>query len=141
MKRQCLSLAWLLLLTSHIHAQTTGAVAAEVDAVYPQSEALYLDLHRHPELSLHEQQTAAKLAAGLRGLGYTVTTGVGGTGVVGIVKNGDGPGVMLRTELDGVPGEEMTGLPYASPVRTKDVEGKDVGVMHACGHDIHMASW
>ena len=141
MKNQCLGLAWLLLLTSHIHAQTTGAVAAEVEAVYPQSEALYLDLHRHPELSLHEQQTAAKLAAGLRQLGYAVTTGVGHTGVVGILKNGDGPVVMLRTELDALPVEEKTGLPYASTVRTKDDKGADVGVMHACGHDIHMASW
>src|ERR1700676_3830878 len=110
MKRQYLGLAWLLLLTSRIHAQTTGAVAAEVDAVYPQSEALYFDLHRNPELSRHEQQTAAKLAAGLRGLGYTVTTGVGGTGVVGILKNGDGPAVMLRTELDALPVEEKPGL-------------------------------
>src|SRR6202051_4378235 len=141
MKSQCLGLAWLLLLTSHIHAQTTGAVAAEVDAIYPQSEALYLDLHRHPELSLHEQQTAAKLAAGVRQLGYAVTTGVGHTGVVGILKNGDGPVVMLRTELDALPVEEKTGLPYASTVRTKDDNGVNVGVMHACGHDIHMASW
>jgi amidohydrolase len=99
------------------------------------------NLHRNPELSRHEQQTAAKLAAGLRGLGYTVTTGVGGTGVVGILKNGDGPAVMLRTELDALPVEEKTGLPYASTVRTKDDKGADVGVMHACGHDIHMASW
>lgn len=117
------------------------SVTAEVDAIYPQSEALYIDLHRHPELSLHEQQTAAKLAAGLRGLGYTVTTGVGQTGVVGILKNGDGPVVMLRTELDALPVEEQTGLPYASTVKTKDDKGAVVGVMHACGHDIHMASW
>lgn len=141
MNRQYLGLAWLLLLTSRIHAQSTGAVVAEVDAIYPQSEALYLDLHRHPELSLHEQQTTAKLAAGLRQLGYAVTTGVGHTGVVGILKNGDGPVVMLRTELDALPVEEKTGLPYASTVRTKDDKGMDVGVMHACGHDVHMASW
>ena len=109
--------------------------------MYPQSEILYFDLHRHPELSLHEQQTAGKLAAGLRALGFAVTTGVGHTGVVGILKNGDGPVVMLRTELDALPVEEKTGLPYASTVRTKDESGADVGVMHACGHDIHMASW
>jgi amidohydrolase len=141
MKQQFLALVGLLLLACRVHAQSTAAVSAEVGAVYPQSEALYLDLHRHPELSGHEQQTAAKLAAGLRALGYTVTTGVGGTGVVGILKNGDGPVVMLRTELDALPVEEKTGLPYASTVRTKDDRGADVGVMHACGHDIHMASW
>ena len=116
-------------------------VFSEVDAVYPQSEALYLDIHQHPELSLHEQQTAAKLAAGLRKLGYEVTTGVGGTGVVGVLKNGAGPTVMLRTELDALPVEEKTGLPYASKLRTKDDSGADVPVMHACGHDVHMAAW
>ena len=138
MKISILGLAGLLLLAGRSQAQS---VAAEVDAIYSQSETLYIDLHRHPELSLHEQQTAAKLAAGLRGLGYAVTSGVGRTGVVGILKNGDGPVVMLRTELDALPVEEKTGLPYASTVRTKDDNGVDVGVMHACGHDIHMASW
>jgi amidohydrolase len=144
MKHRYPGLACLLLLAARSGAQpavTVATVSAEVDAVYPQTEALYLDLHRHPELSTHEQQTAAKLAAGLRGLGYTVTTAVGHTGVVGILKNGDGPVVMLRTELDALPVEEKTGLPYASTVRTKDDGGVDVGVMHACGHDIHMASW
>ena len=141
MKQQLLALAGLLLLIASAHAQPATAVSTEVDAVYPKSEALYLDLHRHPELSGHETQTAAKLAAELRTLGFAVTTGVGGTGVVGILKNGDGPVVMLRTELDALPVEEKTGLPYASTVRTKDDRGADVGVMHACGHDIHMASW
>ena len=130
----------LLVIASGVACAADG-VDAEVDAVYAQSEALYLDLHRHPELSSHEQQTAAKLAAELRELGYEVTTGIGGTGVVGILKNGNGPVVMLRTELDALPVEEKTGLPYASAVRTKDDGGADVGVMHACGHDIHMASW
>jgi amidohydrolase len=130
-----------LLLVGARQALSAGAVSAEVDAVYPQSETLYLDLHRHPELSGHERQTAATLAVALRALGYGVTTGVGGTGVVGVLKNGDGPAVMLRTELDALPVEEKTGLPYASTVRTKDDNGADVGVMHACGHDIHMASW
>ena len=138
MKHRSLRLAWLLLLAARGQAEP---VAAEVDAVYPQSEALYLDLHRHPELSAHERQTAAKLAAGLRSLGYTVATAVGHTGVVGVLKNGDGPVVMLRTELDALPVEEKTGLTYASTVRAKDDDGVDVGVMHACGHDIHMASW
>jgi hippurate hydrolase len=122
-------------------ARGAEGISAEADAVYKQSEALYLDLHRNPELSSHETQTAAKLAAGLRELGYEVTTGIGGTGIVGILKNGNGPIVMLRTELDALPVEEKTGLPYASTVRTKDDSGTEVAVMHACGHDIHMASW
>jgi len=117
------------------------ALAAEIDGVYPQTEALYFDLHRNPELSSREEKTAAKLASGLRTLGYEVTTGVGSTGVVGVLKNGNGPVVLLRTELDALPVEEKTGLPYASKVRTKDDSGAEVGVMHACGHDIHMAAW
>ena len=141
MKHKFLGFAWLLLLVARSHAQGGSGITAEVDAVYPASESLYLDLHRHPELSHREQQTAIKLAAGLRELGYDVSTGIGGTGVVGVLKNGDGAVVLLRTELDALPVEEKTGLPYASTVRTKDDNGADVGVMHACGHDIHMAAW
>jgi amidohydrolase len=117
------------------------AIAAEVDAVYAQADSLYRELHRQPELSGHEEKTAATLAAGLTALGYEVTTGVGRTGVVGVLKNGAGPVVLLRTELDGLPVEEKTGLEYASTARTKDDNGVDVGLMHACGHDIHMAAW
>src|SRR5262245_36197392 len=104
-------------------AHSADGIAAEVDGAYPQAETLYLDLHRHPELSGHEQQTAAKLAAALRPLGYEVSTGVGRTGVVGVLKNGAGPVVLLRTELDALPVEEKTDLPYASTVRTKDDGG------------------
>ena len=111
-----------------------------MQTVYPDAHALYLDLHQNPELSSHETQTAEKLAGRLRDLGYTVTEHVGGTGVVAILKNGAGPTVMLRTELDALPVEEKTGLPYASKVHTKDDSGREVGVMHACGHDVHMAS-
>src|SRR5271167_2646755 len=118
----------------------SGSDSKEVNAVYPAAHDLYLDLHQNPELSSHETQTAAKLAARLRGLGYEVTEHVGGTGVVAILKNGAGPTVMLRTELDALPVEEKTGLAYASKVRTKDDAGHDVAVMHACGHDLHMAS-
>jgi hippurate hydrolase len=114
--------------------------AKEVDAVYPDAYALYLDLHQNPELSSHETQTAAKLAAHLRSAGYEVTEHVGGTGIVAILKNGAGPTIMLRTELDALPVEERTGLPYASKVHTKDDSGRDVSVMHACGHDLHMSS-
>src|SRR5271155_70040 len=112
----------------------------EVDAVYPDAHALYLDIHQNPELSSHETQTAAKLAGRLRGLGYEVTEHVGGTGIVAIMKNGAGPTVMLRTELDALPVEEKTGLAYASKVHAKDDAGHEVPVMHACGHDLHMAS-
>ena len=112
----------------------------EVDRVYPEVHSLYVDLHEHPELSGHERQTAAKIASQLRSLGYDVTEHVGGTGVVAVMRNGAGPTVMLRTELDALPVEEKTGLPYASKVRAKDDHGLEVSVMHACGHDLHMAA-
>jgi amidohydrolase len=116
-------------------------VRAEVDSIYPQAHALYRELHQNPELSNQETQTAAKLAAGLRALGFEVRTGIGGTGFVGVLKNGAGPTVVLRTELDALPVTEATGLPFASTVRTQDATGAEVGVMHACGHDVHMSAW
>jgi metal-dependent amidase/aminoacylase/carboxypeptidase family protein len=103
-----------------------GLASEEVDAVYPEAYALYLDLHQNPELSFYESQTAAKLASRLRGLGYEVTENVGGTGIVAILKNGRGPTVMLRTELDALPVEEKTGLPYASKVRAKNISASDL---------------
>ena len=118
----------------------TATSSKEIESAYPAAHALYLDLHQNPELSSHETQTAAKLATRLRALGYDVMEHVGGTGVVAILKNGTGPTVMLRTELDALPVEEKTGLPYASTVHAKDDAGHDVPVMHACGHDLHMAS-
>jgi hippurate hydrolase len=121
------------------NAKSWSASPSQIDGVYPQVEALYLDLHRNPELSYHEEKTAAKIADQLRKLGYNVTTGVGGNGVVGIFKNGAGPVVMLRAELDALPVPEKTGLPYASHVTTHDDRGVEVPVMHACGHDLHMA--
>lgn len=128
----------VLLLAAVAGAQTQSS--KEVGNVYPDAHALYLDLHEHPELSGHENQTAAKLAERLRRAGYDVTEHVGGTGVVAILKNGPGPAIMLRTELDALPVEEKTGLPYASKVRAKDDAGRDVPVDHACGHDLHMAA-
>jgi len=127
----------LALLTASAFAQS---VPKEVHAVYRDAHALYVDIHQHPELSSQETQTATKLAGRLRALGYQVTEHVGGTGIVAILQNGPGPTVMLRTELDALPVEEKTGLPYASTVRTKDDRGQDVSVMHACGHDVHMAA-
>src|SRR2546423_2727956 len=120
-------------------AQTTS-LAAQVESVFPDSRALYVDLHQHPELSSREMRTAVTLAEKLRGLGYEVTEHVGGTGIVAIMKNGPGPTVMLRTELDALPVEEKTGLPYASKARAKDDSGRDVGALRACGHDLHIAS-
>jgi amidohydrolase len=99
---------------------------------------LYIQLHTHPELSYHEVETAKTIAEELRKAGAEVTTGVGQNGLVGVLKNGDGPVVLVRTDLDALPVIEQTGLPYASKVTTKDDEGKTVGVMHACGHDVHM---
>ena len=138
-------LALVFALSLSLQAQTNNPSqitpsSKEVDAVYPDARALYVELHQHPELSAHEVQTAATLAAHLRSLGYEVTEKVGGTGIVAILRNGDGPAVMLRTELDALPVEEKTGLPYASKVRATDDSGHDVPVMHACGHDLHMAS-
>jgi hippurate hydrolase len=132
-------LIFVILVATFAGAQTASS-SKEVESVYPEAHALYLDLHQNPELSSHETQTAAKLATRLRALGYGVTENVGGTGVVAILKNGAGPTVMLRTELDALPVEEKTGLPYASKVHAKDDAGHDVPVMHACGHDLHMAA-
>jgi hippurate hydrolase len=134
-----LTLATVVLLSGLLAAQSSST-QKEVQSVTADSYALYLDLHEHPELSSHEVQTAAKLATKLKGLGYAVTESVGGTGIVAVMKNGTGPIIMLRTELDALPVEEKTGLPYASKVHAKDDSGKDVPVMQACGHDLHMAS-
>jgi amidohydrolase len=140
MKSKIVLLIPIVLVALIVSAAQTTAPSREIDGVYPQAHALYLDLHQNPELSSHETQTAVKLAARLRDLGYDVAEHVGGTGIVAILKNGPGPTIMLRTELDALPVEEKTGLAYASKVHTKDDSGRDVPVMHACGHDIHMAS-
>lgn len=126
-----------LLAAGHAGAQTT----ADIDTFYPDLQTLYQDIHRNPELAFQEVQTAAKLAARLKALGYEVTTGVGRTGVVGLLKNGAGPTVMLRTELDALPVAEKTGVPFASTATVKNLAGATVPVMHACGHDLHMTAW
>jgi amidohydrolase len=102
--------------------------------------ALYRHFHAHPELSLQEKETAEKFAAELRAAGCEVTAGVGGHGVVGLLKNGDGPTLLLRCDLDALPVVERTGLAYASTATATDPAGQTVGVMHACGHDVHMTS-
>ncbi len=108
---------------------------------YASLEKLYKHLHAHPELSFAEEQTAARMAEEIKKAGFTVTTKVGGHGVVAVFKNGPGPTVLVRCDMDGLPIIEATGLPYASKVRTRDKDGKEVGVMHACGHDMHMTCW
>ena len=99
---------------------------------------LYRDLHAHPELAFRETRTAAIVADRLRASGYETTTGVGGTGVVGVLRNGAGPTALLRADMDALPVLERTGLDYASTVRATDTDGNDVPVMHACGHDVHV---
>jgi amidohydrolase len=107
----------------------------------PSLTALYRDLHASPELSMQEVKTAAKLAAEAKKLGFEVTTGVGKTGVVAVMKNGAGPTLLLRADMDGLPVTEQTGLPFASKVKAVSRSGAESGVMHACGHDTHMSAW
>jgi amidohydrolase len=119
----------------------TAAIRKAIASELPSLEALYTDLHTHPELSLSEVRTAGHMAGELRKFGFDVTAGVGGNGVVAVLKNGPGPTILVRTDLDALPVTEKTGRPYASTVHVRDKAGNDVGVMHACGHDIHMTCW
>ena len=117
-----------------------AAIEKSFEADYPKLDALYKDLHAHPELAFQEVKTAARLAAEMRALGFEVTEKVGRTGLVAIYNNGDGPTIMVRTELDALPMEEKTGLDYASKAKAVSF-GKETFVAHSCGHDIHMANW
>lgn len=137
MKLSAISAA-LLLLSPFAQATTLDL---NLQKTMPEIEKLYLDLHQSPELSYHEKETGQKLAKQLKQLGFTVTDNVGGYGVVGIYENGDGPTVMIRTDTDGLPIVEQTGKPYASKVTVTNDAGATVGVMHGCGHDIHMSSF
>ncbi len=116
-------------------------VTERIDAELKGLDSLYKYLHSNPELSYEEEQTAARLARELKSLGFEVAEKIGGHGIVGVLKNGDGPTVMIRTDMDALTVTEKTGLPYASKIRTRDKDGNDVGVMHACGHDMHMTCW
>ncbi len=122
-------------------APSRAEIDARLDRDQERLTALYQHLHAHPELSFHEEKTSARLAAELREAGFEVTERVGGWGVVGVLKNGPGRTVLVRTDLDALPVRELTGLPFASKVRTVDDQGQEVPVMHACGHDIHMTCW
>jgi amidohydrolase len=121
-------------------ARLKAAIGAAIETDYPRLDAIYKDIHAHPELAFQEVKTAAKLAAEMRALGFEVTEQVGRTGLVAMYRNGAGPTVMVRTELDALPMEEKTGLPYASRDKTT-WQGRETFVAHSCGHDIHMASW
>jgi hippurate hydrolase len=117
-----------------------AAIETAIESDYPRLDALYKDIHAHPEIAFQEVKTAAKLAAEMRALGFEVTEGIGKTGVVALYKNGDGPTIMVRTELDALPMEEKTGLAYASHDKAT-WNGRETFVAHSCGHDVHMASW
>lgn len=131
----------LLAVPAQAGAQPDATVARRLDDAMPQLMTLYRDLHAHPELSFQETATSAKLATEARNLGFTVTEKVGQTGVVAVLKNGPGPVLMIRADMDGLPVVEQTGLPFASKVRATTRDGIESGVMHACGHDTHMTAW
>lgn len=129
-----------LLDTRYANAEASQ-INHRVLAEYPDLDHLYKYLHGNPELSMEEGHTAARLGHELEALGFEVTHNFGGFGVVGVLRNGPGPTVLVRTEMDALPIEEHTGLPYASTVRARDRHGDLMPVMHACGHDVHMATW
>ena len=145
-----MKICWIALFCSMVAAAAPAQQAkldGMVDQQLPSLVAIYKSIHASPELSHREEKTSALLAGELRSLGFEVTEHVGkfpnpdwkGYGVVALMKNGAGPTVLVRADMDALPVEEQTGLPYASHVRTKNDAGQDVGVMHACGHDIHVA--
>ncbi len=137
-----LGLFWLTLISLSLGPNAWAqSLAEEVDAVYDAKlKDLFLYFHQNPELSTMEHKTAARLADELEALGYTVHRGVGGTGIVALLENGDGPLVMFRADMDGLPVEEKSGLSYASRAKQTDPNGNEVFVMHACGHDVHITS-
>ena len=138
MKKAFLAAALAASLAAPAHADALSeAVAKDM----PQLLALYRNLHANPELSMQEVKTSAKLAAEAKKLGFQVTTGVGKTGVVAVMKNGPGPTLLMRADMDGLPVVEQTGLAYASKVKGTSRAGGETGIMHACGHDTHMTAW
>ena len=127
-----------LVLSSMSMTASADQLTKAIDSDYAYLDALYKHLHRNPEISLQEVQSAKRVGKELTSLGFKVTSQVGGTGLVAIMKNGDGPTLMIRADMDGLPVPEQTGLPYASKARATDDSGNDVPAMHACGHDVHM---
>lgn len=143
MKRVLIPLLFLsLLLSSSAQPdKVNDLIIKTAESLTDSHFSIYTDLHANPELSLMEFETAKKMAAELTKMGFEVTTGVGGNGVVGVLRNGPGKTVLLRTDMDALPVSENTGLPYSSTVISKDASGNEVPVMHACGHDLHMTVW
>ena len=135
------SLSVFALLAAVAAPAAADPLADQVRSDLPSLMAIYRDLHANPELSMQETRSAGVLAAEVRKLGFDVTTGVGKTGVVAVMKNGPGPVLLIRADMDGLPVIEQTGLPFASKVRGTSLAGVESGVMHACGHDTHMTSW
>ena len=135
-------MGWLMVVpVLLVNSSLAGPLSEDVDALYQAKlKDLFLYFHQNPELSTMEQQTAARLADELEQLGYRVTRNVGGTGIVALLENGEGPLVMFRADMDGLPVEEKSGLAYASRARQVDPNGNEVFVMHACGHDVHITS-
>lgn len=135
----------LFLFSKTVCAGDPGASTKMLDAFISENldelKAFYVERHQNPELSLYEKETSKTLATALKNLGFQVTENMGGYGVVGVFKNGDGPVVMYRTDMDALPMAEKTGLPYASNVKTITEEGTEVNTMHSCGHDMHMTVW
>ena len=134
-------LAALLLASAMLSPAAAQELNQAIGRDMPELMALYRELHANPELSMQETRSAARMAAEARRLGFTVTTGVGGTGVVALLENGPGPVLLLRADMDALPVEERTSLPFASRVRGTTREGLETGIMHACAHDTHMTAW
>ena len=142
-------LSIILILLINIWSQPTSAqekelfqeISAEISRNFESYEVLYKHLHKNPELSFMEFETARRMAQELSKLGFEVTTNFGGNSVVGVYRNGEGNTLLLRTDMDALPILEKTGFLFASKVRAKDNTGKELPVMHACGHDIHMTVW
>ena len=132
-------LLFILILSTFMQSNADDTLKNAINEDYPYIHKLYTHLHSHPELSFHEQKTAKRLAKELRETGFEVTESVGGYGLVAMMRNGKGPTVMIRTDMDALPIKEKTGLPYASTKVHKDADGQTTPVMHACGHDAHMS--
>jgi hippurate hydrolase len=141
MKHSILLILGFLPLALLAQSDPFSVVRTHVEADYNYLQDLYLHCHKNPELSFYEFETSKRMANELREAGFEVTEKVGGNGVVGVLKNGEGPVVLVRADMDALPVKEETGLPYASSVTTEDEAGNTVPVMHACGHDIHMTVW
>jgi len=138
-KTVMLSCLFILVMSVFTQSSADDTLKNAINEDYTTIDRLYTYLHSHPELSFHEQKTAQRLAKELREIGFEVTEGLGGYGLVALMRNGKGPRVMIRTDMDALPIKEKTGLPYASEKYYQEDDGHAIPMMHACGHDIHMA--